>query len=132
MSPPIDSVVSVWDYWWLPQLLRVVNGKGRETREHLEEYLKVGGQTLRQLALPLPWPPPGVMKMRDKEEQLTVLAEQIFVPAGADESGEIRGVEEGSETVYSSVERVRREAAPYGSSEREDLPESATQTGQIL
>jgi hypothetical protein len=77
-------------------------------------------------------PAPGVMKMRDKEEQLTVLAEQIFVPAGADESGEIRGVEEGSETVYSSVERVRREAAPYGSSEREDLPESATQTGQIL
>jgi hypothetical protein len=76
--------------------------------------------------------PTGVIKMRDKEEQLTVLAEQIFVPAGAGESGEIRGVEEGSETVYSSVERVRREAAPYGSSEREDLPESATQTGQIL
>ncbi len=62
------------------------------------------------------------MKILDKEEQLTVLAELIFVPARAGASGGISGVEEGRETFYSSFERLRREATPYGTSEREDLP----------
>ena len=42
------------------------------------------------------------MKMPEKEDQWTVLAEPIFVPAGEGESGGSRGVEEGRETFYSS------------------------------
>ena len=47
----------------------------------------------------------GLMKMPDREQQLSVVAEAIFVPAGEVESGGPHGVEEGSPIFYSPAER---------------------------
>jgi hypothetical protein len=47
----------------------------------------------------------GLMEMPDREQQLSVVAEAIFVPAGEVESGGPHGVEEGSPIFYSPAER---------------------------
>ena len=72
------------------------------------------------------------MKIPEKKEQLSVPAASIFVPLLEAERASSRGVAMGSETIYSPAESFSREGTPYGSSEREDLHQSATQTGQVL
>lgn len=64
-------------------------------------------------------------KIPERAEQLFVSAEPIFVLALEADSAGIRGVELGSETVYSPAERSSREANRYGASEREDVHQSA-------
>jgi hypothetical protein len=66
------------------------------------------------------------MKMSGKREEFAVPTTSIFVPVHEAESGGSRGVEEGSETLYSAAERLSREATRYGSSAREDVSQSAT------
>ena len=72
------------------------------------------------------------MKIPEKKEQFSVPTVSTFVPVREADNAGSRGVARGSETFYSPAERFRREATPYGTSEREDLPQSAAQTGQIL
>ncbi len=48
---------------------------------------------------------PGVTKIPERAEQLSVLAEPVFVPVREVEGGGIRAVEEGNKTFYSPAER---------------------------
>lgn len=63
------------------------------------------------------------MKRLDKEEQLTELAEVIFVPTREADRVDTSGVEVRSETFYSPGEMSGKEAAANGTNEREDLHE---------
>jgi len=51
------------------------------------------------------WVVAGVTKIPERAEQLSVLAEPVFVPVREVEGGGIRAVEEGSKTFYSPAER---------------------------
>jgi hypothetical protein len=65
------------------------------------------------------------MKMAEKREQLFVPPVPIFVPVWKAGSLGSSGVEFGDATFYSPAEMSAREAMPYGSREREDVPQSA-------
>ena len=62
------------------------------------------------------------MKMGEREEEFSILTVSIFV----------LGVVRRSASFYSGSEIAAREVTVYGRSEREELHESATQTGQIF
>ena len=72
------------------------------------------------------------MKRLDKEEQLSELAEVIFVPPRDVARVGSSGVELSTETFYSPGEMSGQEAAAHGTDEREELHEPAAETRQIL
>jgi hypothetical protein len=61
-----------------------------------------------------------------------VLTLSIFVPEGKAGSVGSSGVELGTETFYSCAAMFGREGSANGRDEREELPQSRAQTGQVL
>ena len=76
--------------------------------------------------------PAGVIQIAEQKAQFSVLTVSIVVPGREADSRGRRGVELGKETFYSLAEIADREASAHGSNEREELYQSATQTGQIF
>jgi hypothetical protein len=73
-----------------------------------------------------------MMKMAGRGEERSALIGGIVVPAYEAERGSSRAVGIGEQSFYSRSEMSAREALAYGRSDREELPEPAPQTGQVL